>query len=100
MNRLVKMRFPGGLDKALTLSYDDDTRHNIRLVEILNRYGIAKEEAMAFGDSENDLEMLKAAGIGVAMGNGSAESKAIADYVTTDCDEGGILNALKHFKLL
>ena len=70
------------------------------MLEILARYGIAAEEAMAFGDSENDLEMLRAAGIGVAMGNGSKESKAAADYVTSDCDEGGILNALKHFGLL
>lgn len=49
MNRLVKMRFPGGLDKALTLSYDDDTRHNIRLVEILNRYGIKATFNLNFG---------------------------------------------------
>lgn len=70
------------------------------MLEILSRYGISPEEAMAFGDSENDLEMLRAAGIGVAMGNGSEESKAAANYVTTDCDEDGILNALKHFGLL
>lgn len=70
------------------------------MLEILKRYGIAREDSMAFGDSENDLEMLRAAGIGVAMGNGTEESKAAADYVTTDCDEDGILNALKHFGLL
>ena len=70
------------------------------MLDILARYDISSDEVIAFGDSENDLEMLRAAGIGVAMGNGSAESKAAADYVTTDCDEDGILNALKHFGLL
>ncbi len=70
------------------------------MLEILARYGIRPEECMAFGDSENDLEMLRAAGIGVSMGNGTEECKAAADYVTTDCDEDGILNALKHFGLL
>lgn len=70
------------------------------MLEILARYGIRPEESMAFGDSENDLEMLRAAGIGVSMGNGTEECLAAADYVTTDCDEDGILNALKHFDLL
>ncbi len=70
------------------------------MLEIIARYGIAPEECIAFGDSENDLEMLRAAGIGVSMGNGTEECKAAADYVTTDCDEDGIINALKHFGLI
>lgn len=36
----VRMRFPAGKKKALTFSYDDDTVHNVRLVEIFNRYGM------------------------------------------------------------
>lgn len=68
--------------------------------DILARYGIAPDEAMSFGDSENDIEMLRAAGIGVAMGNGTPEAKAAADYITDDCDEDGLLHALEHFGLL
>ena len=34
------------------------------------------------------------------MGNGSEEAKKIADYVTDDCDDDGILNALKHFEII
>lgn len=70
------------------------------MLDILARYGIATEESMAFGDSENDLEMLKAAGIGVAMGNGTEECKAVADYITADCDEDGLWKAMEHFGLL
>ncbi len=70
------------------------------MLEIIARYGISPEECIAFGDSENDLEMLRVAGIGVSMGNGTEECKAAADYVTTDCDEKGILNALRHFGLI
>ena len=44
--------------------------------------------------------MIKAAGHGIAMGNACNELKAIADYVTTDIDEDGIMNALKHFELI
>lgn len=62
--------------------------------------GIAPEEIIAFGDGENDIEMLRFAGIGVAMGNAEEETKQAADYVTSDIDEDGIAKALKHFGLI
>ena len=68
-----------------------------RYLELL---GIRREEIIAFGDAENDLEMIRFAGIGVAMGNGEAEVKAVADYVTADIDDDGIEKALKHFNLI
>lgn len=68
--------------------------------EVLRRYGIAAQESMAFGDSENDMEMLRAAGIGVAMGNATESAKTAADYITDDCDADGLLHALEHFALL
>ncbi len=63
-------------------------------------YDLKDDEVMAFGDGENDIEMLKHAYIGVAMGNASEEVKAISDYITTDINQDGILNALKHFKII
>ncbi len=54
----------------------------------------------AFGDSENDLDMLEAAGVGIAMGNGTDRAKEVADYVTDDFDKDGIYNGLKHFGLI
>ncbi len=70
------------------------------MLDILERYGLSADECIAFGDSENDIEMLRAAGIGVAMENGTEEAKLAADYITTDCDDDGIANALKHFCLI
>ena len=55
---------------------------------------------MAFGDGGNDASMIVTAGIGVAMGNAIDSLKQQADYVTTSVDEDGVLNALKHFKLI
>ena len=62
--------------------------------------GINPENTFAIGDSENDLDMLTAAHVGIAMGNGTDRAKAAADYVTTAFDEDGIYNALKHFGLI
>lgn len=55
------------------------------------------QDTMAFGDGINDLEMLQAAGIGVAMGQGRDEIKAIADYVSDSVEKDGIVSALKAF---
>lgn len=66
----------------------------------LDQQGIRREETMAFGDGENDIEMLKFAGIGVAMGNASDTVKEQADYVTAAVDDGGIEQALRHFGLI
>lgn len=50
---------------------------------------------VAFGDNQNDREMLKSAGIGIAMGNAAPDIQAQADMVTTDCDHDGIAHGLK-----
>lgn len=62
--------------------------------------GIDQSETMAFGDSENDITMLEFVKIGVVMGNGTPDAKAAADYITSDIDEDGIANALRHFGLI
>ena len=67
---------------------------------LLAHYGIAPEEAMAFGDGENDLSMLMAVGVGVAMGSASDYVKERADYAAPTVDEDGVATALKHFGLL
>ncbi|MFW7420268.1 Cof-type HAD-IIB family hydrolase [Vagococcus fluvialis] len=68
--------------------------------EVLKHYGISADEAIAFGDSWNDTEMLREIGIGVAMGNGNDDIKQLADYVTDSNDEDGIFNALRHFNII
>ena len=66
----------------------------------LDEHGLDRSEIMAFGDGENDMEMLRFAGIGVAMGNASDSVKAAADYVTDTVDNDGIEKALRHFGLI
>ncbi len=54
-------------------------------------------QTMAFGDDTNDITMLQAAGIGVAMGNANEEVKQAADYVTLDCNNSGVAHAINRF---
>ena len=66
----------------------------------MEKTGIKREEIMAFGDSENDEQVLKFAGIGVAMGNGSDTAKQAADYVAGGIDDDGLYDALRTFGLI
>lgn len=67
---------------------------------LLDRLSIPKENCYAFGDSPNDLPMLKAAGVSVAMGNAYGGIEKDCAYQTTAVDEDGIYNALVHFELI
>lgn len=58
-------------------------------------WGIGTEDTLALGDGDNDLEMLRAAGLGVAMGNASAEVRRAAGFVTEDNDHDGAAHALQ-----
>lgn len=56
--------------------------------------GIDIADTVAFGDNENDIEMLRIAGTGVAMGNALESARVVADAVTADNDSDGIALAL------
>lgn len=68
--------------------------------KFMEAYGFSREEIIAFGDGDNDADMLEFAGIGVAMGNAAEIAREKADYVTDHIDEDGLWNALKHFEII
>ncbi len=72
----------------------------VAVERVCEALGISPEEAIAFGDGGNDIDMLRTAGIGVAMGNATEDVKAAADYVTSDVDDDGLLRALEKFNIL
>lgn len=67
---------------------------------LADELGYDMKDVYAFGDAANDIQMIKAAGTGVAMGNGIEEIKDLADYVTDSVDNDGIYKALKHFNII
>ena len=93
---------------ALACVWSNDTRLDVaqsgcskggRLAQWVAAAGIRLAEVIAFGDHDNDIEMLRLAGIGVAMGNSHGSVQACADWVTGSNDSDGIAAALERFVL-
>lgn len=78
---------PLGIDKGRTLQ------------RLLNIIGRTREDLIACGDQDNDISMIRFAGIGVAMGNAAAHVKEAADFVAPTCDEDGIAHIIERFIL-
>lgn len=76
---------PKGISKGKSLS------------ELADYYGINMKDTIAFGDEENDLTMIKMAGKGIVMGNGTDFMKSVADFITKTNDEDGIAYYLENF---
>ena len=70
------------------------------LEALCDYYGIDMKDVISFGDSMNDYEILREAGMGVAMGNSVDELKQAADYVTDDIDKDGVYNACLRLGLI
>lgn len=66
---------------------------------LCERMGITMNEVMACGDSLNDIKMIQASGIGIAMGNAQESIKKVADYVTVSNNDGGVAEAIERFVL-
>lgn len=78
----------------------EEITKSVAILNVLNYFNIDHSEAIAFGDGENDIDMIELAGLGIAMGNGSDTLKSAADFVTKKSGEDGIEFALKNFGIL
>jgi Cof subfamily protein (haloacid dehalogenase superfamily) len=82
----------------LDITHAGNSKAN-RLAQWIAEQGIAYHEVLAIGDQQNDMEMLRAAGMGVAMGNSLAEVQSCANWVTGSNDSDGIADVLQQFVL-
>ena len=93
------------------ISYTSSTPYGIDFVkegvnkangikEMLKYWQLEGSEYVAFGDSLNDLEMIKAAKVGVAMGNGHSTIKEVADIICGNSSEASIAFTLKQLQLI
>lgn len=80
--------------------YPHDLKKGKGIKIVLDKLGLNKENAMAFGDDLQDISMFLEVKYGIAMGNAKEEVKKSAYYVTKSIDKDGIYHAFKHFKLI
>ena len=78
----------GGINKRTALEF------------LQEHHGLDPKFTMAVGDASVDIPMLEFAEVGVAVGSGGDEIKAMADYVTDAVEDDGLYNAFKHFGLI
>lgn len=69
------------------------------LAKLAQQLGVHQREVIAVGDGLNDLEMVQWAGLGVAVANAIPKLHEVADYVTTSCDEEGVVKVIERFIL-
>lgn len=85
-------------DSKFAIHLTDPTVDKGSSLEVLaGHMGLKTGDIMAIGDSENDMEFLKVAGLKVAVNNASEELKAIADYVTCKPHGDGVKEAISNF---
>ena len=100
--RLINQHFAGRLS-AVASGYGaidilQDGMHKAwGLQQLMAKWQIQSSEIMAFGDSENDLEMLELAGYSFAMENGEEKVKRMAKYIAPSNDEAGVLQVLEQY---
>lgn len=75
-----------------------DKGHGIE--KMVKYFGADMKDTIGIGDGLNDMAMLKATAVGIAMGNANPVLKDVADYVTTDVEHDGIKNAFIHYGLI
>jgi len=97
----LPVRFPQLAVSSSTynnLELNAATAHKgVALKRFAEKLGFTLADCMAFGDGSNDLTMIQAAGLGVAMANACPEVRAAADYVTASNDADGVAAAIDRF---
>lgn len=77
---------------------DIDKAHAVEV--LLEHLGASRADTIAFGDAKIDIPMLDYCAVGVSMGNGGAEIKAMADMITDDVEADGLYKAFEKLGLL
>jgi hypothetical protein len=75
----------------------NEAKKSLGVEFLCNLWGFNKDEVLTIGDQNNDIDLVKAGGIGVAMGNATDELKACADYITETVDNDGFVKAVEKF---
>lgn len=83
---------------SLEINYKNVSKGNA-IKALIEKYEIDIKDVICIGDNENDISMIKMAGLGVAMGNAIPEVKKVADYITDTNENDGVAKVINKFIL-
>ena len=89
MNRVHNARITAWWDRAVDIIPADGGK-GIGIKKVLEYYHLDQSESLAFGDGNNDIEILQSVGTGIAMANASDKLKEVADDICGDVADDGI----------
>ena len=92
----IRIIFPWATDLEIV---SEDADKGEAFLDLAAELGIPAGEVMAMGDGNNDLGLMRAAGLSVAMGNSDTEVIAAADHITADNEHDGVAEAILKFVL-
>jgi hydroxymethylpyrimidine pyrophosphatase-like HAD family hydrolase len=92
----IRIIYPWPTDLEITSSDADKGEALLSLAQML---GFRREEVMAMGDGNNDLGLMRSAGLSVTMGNSDPEVIETADYMTADNEHDGVALAVRRYIL-
>lgn len=78
------------------VSHPEATKYHA-VTFLTKHFGLKQEEVLTIGDQDNDINLLKAGGVKIAMGNATENLKAVADYVTDTVGNNGFVKAMEKF---
>lgn len=82
-------------DKSLLQIMESNVSKWNSISYIMDNLDISKEDVISFGNDNNDIDMIKNSGIGVAMANSTEQLKNIADFITESNDKDGVLKYIR-----
>ena len=99
----IPLRFPNlavssSVSRNVEINHKDANK-GAALTALASRLELDRSQVMAFGDGLNDVSMIRAAGIGVAMQNAVEEVKAAADMITGSCEDSGVAQVMEQLLL-
>ncbi|MCR5346451.1 MAG: Cof-type HAD-IIB family hydrolase [Fretibacterium sp.] len=101
--RTLAERFPGTVVASSAVNNVEINNEHANKGEALRRLaahlGVDMAQTLAFGDGLNDVSMLRAAGVGMAMANAPLEVREAADFVTLSCDESGVSAGMEKVRI-
>lgn len=102
IEKILNEKFGNRIYKAFSRPYflevlDKNVSKGVSLLEVLKRMNINKENVIAFGDAENDAEMIEGVGMGIAMANASDKLKSKAKHVADTNDNDGVGRFLNEY---